>query len=718
MRHGVDFFRDEIRNGFYIPTAIKQSWAAHLDVLSEVDRICKKHNIRYFADWGTFLGAVRHGGFVPWDDDLDICMLRDDYQHFRQVCDEELPSNYCIHDYERHKGHWLFLSRVVNNEHIRFDDEHLLNNYNFPWLTGIDIFVKDYVYRDPDKEKKRCDDIMHLLAEAEPYLKSDPDRAIALYHQAEKRMAEVPEKEADEVVQLFPWGLKGAKGEAKRFYEKVTYLPFEDVTIPVPYCYNELLSNRYGSYNKVVKGAAAHDYPTFEGQRKGFEKETGVKLPFYTFDVVFPERDASGSVKTLAKECLEELRAYYEKIQKSADPQEISELLGNAQQLAVDLGTMLEQTKGEKDPHVKEIVKSLEEYCEAVFGLSENYSNESVKGLKAALDVVSDMHEKHLFGRKEVLFLPDGIMNWHSLKALCERECELGDTDVYVVPLPVMHKDYYGRILSSDEEINKAAAFDEYVKKLDGMNFKLMSFDEYDLALHYPEKIYIQNPYDGQNPVLTVPPYYYAENLRQFTDELIYVPIGPVSEFTENDMPDMIAMDFYVKKPGPCYADRILVQSENIRKHYVDKLTEFTQELSKEYWEKKIVADEAVCMPATLETKDQKKTILYGIAPYEYNEHQDSFETSIRSRLKLFIDNSEKVNVEILLYRGEDAQSTENAAFAKMVEKTATEYGIAIASGIDAGRYTAYYGSSLPIVQDFIALKKPVMIADYSVEVS
>ena len=105
MDRSIDFFRDEVRNGFYIPTAIKQAWAATLDVLENIDKICTKHGIRYFADWGTALGAVRHGGYVPWDDDLDICMLRDDYEKFRQVADEELPDNYVIHDYERKENH-------------------------------------------------------------------------------------------------------------------------------------------------------------------------------------------------------------------------------------------------------------------------------------------------------------------------------------------------------------------------------------------------------------------------------------------------------------------------------------------------------------------------------------------------------------------------------------------------------------------------------------
>ena len=58
MNHSIDFFRDEVRNGFYIPTAVKQAWASCLDVLKEVDRVCTKYGIKYFADWGSFLGAV------------------------------------------------------------------------------------------------------------------------------------------------------------------------------------------------------------------------------------------------------------------------------------------------------------------------------------------------------------------------------------------------------------------------------------------------------------------------------------------------------------------------------------------------------------------------------------------------------------------------------------------------------------------------------------
>jgi len=63
----------------------------NLRMLKEIDRICLKHNIRYMLDAGTLIGALREGGFIPWDDDVDIAMRREDWERFRLVADEELP---------------------------------------------------------------------------------------------------------------------------------------------------------------------------------------------------------------------------------------------------------------------------------------------------------------------------------------------------------------------------------------------------------------------------------------------------------------------------------------------------------------------------------------------------------------------------------------------------------------------------------------------------
>lgn len=66
----IKYLEAEEREGFFVSSMMKRYWAAQLKVLAEIDRVCKKHDIKWFADCGTLLGAVRHGGFIPWDDAL------------------------------------------------------------------------------------------------------------------------------------------------------------------------------------------------------------------------------------------------------------------------------------------------------------------------------------------------------------------------------------------------------------------------------------------------------------------------------------------------------------------------------------------------------------------------------------------------------------------------------------------------------------------------
>ncbi len=626
MHHGVDFFRDEIRNGFYIPTAVKQSWAAALDVLTVIDDICKRHEIMYYADWGSFLGAVRHGGFVPWDDDLDICMKRDDYVKFREIADKELPENFCIHDYERQQNHWLFLARVVNNKHICFDENYLNEHNNFPWLSGVDIFLKDYLYKDADKERKRCDAIMHLLAEAEPILETNREKAITLYCKAERLMAEVSEDEADEVGQIFPWILKGGKGEEKESYEKTELLPFEDTYIPVPYKYNKVLKRRYRDYNVIKKGVAGHDYPTFEGQRKAFEKETGAKIPRFEFTPKMLQRP---------------------------------------------------EVEPPKDQD---------------------------------------------FRREAVLFLPIGPREWDSMERAFMKEAKDPDTDVYVVPLPLMPKDYFGNVELSDEEIIAAAELDKYPENVQAAAF---DFLQVDLDSAFFDRIYIQSPYDEWNPVLTIPPYYYSEGLRYSTTELIYIPLGPVGEFGDKDIPDMEGMNFYVTMPGPVYADKIMVQSENIRKHYVDRLSEFATGSDRKYWENKIVAVADLYGESKKTKKEQTKSILFGISSYEYYENKEEFEKALRSRMEIFRDNKDNIRTGIVVYPDYHetgcALNKDYGKFYEIVISLANEFEIEIIQMAESdskkilNQYAAYYGSSMPLVHKFVTFNKPVMIADYKI---
>ena len=72
LRFPKEYFKGEIRDGFYIEPLMKHAWAAQLEVLHKIDAICNEYDIPYFADWGNLLGTDRHKGIIQWDDDIDI----------------------------------------------------------------------------------------------------------------------------------------------------------------------------------------------------------------------------------------------------------------------------------------------------------------------------------------------------------------------------------------------------------------------------------------------------------------------------------------------------------------------------------------------------------------------------------------------------------------------------------------------------------------------
>lgn len=87
---------DEIRSGFRVTSARKQLWQIELGILNVVDEICENNQLRYYLIGGSAIGAVRHGGFVPWDDDLDLGMLRSDFERFVELFDKENHSRYVM----------------------------------------------------------------------------------------------------------------------------------------------------------------------------------------------------------------------------------------------------------------------------------------------------------------------------------------------------------------------------------------------------------------------------------------------------------------------------------------------------------------------------------------------------------------------------------------------------------------------------------------------
>lgn len=86
-----------------------------LDILLEFDRICRKYHLKYTLAWGTMLGAVRHGGFIPWDADADILMLREDYEAFCSICEKELDSRFFLQTKHTEPAYRYNVARLRKN---------------------------------------------------------------------------------------------------------------------------------------------------------------------------------------------------------------------------------------------------------------------------------------------------------------------------------------------------------------------------------------------------------------------------------------------------------------------------------------------------------------------------------------------------------------------------------------------------------------------------
>lgn len=132
-----------------------------LEVFIEVKKICDKHNIRYFAIGGTCIGAVRHNGFIPWDDDLDIAIPINDFEKFKELCKKELPEPYELFICPDHK-HNPSLFIKVHNTQTTFIEKYELDYPDDYKGVFIDVFPISGVPSD-EKERKRYFTKLKLL---------------------------------------------------------------------------------------------------------------------------------------------------------------------------------------------------------------------------------------------------------------------------------------------------------------------------------------------------------------------------------------------------------------------------------------------------------------------------------------------------------------------------------------------------------------------------
>lgn len=297
MEFPKGYFQEETRDGFTISEMMKRAWGAILEVLQVIDEICARNHITYYADGGTLLGAIRHHGFIPWDDDLDICLLRDEYKRLLAVLPGELPPGFVAAGmYADSKR----LQQADNAAHLRViaDEEYwnfpsyLARFHGFPYpRIGIDIFPIDYLSGDQEVLHLQVS-IYHMihftiqnwelyikeglleqqLQEIERVCAVKLDRSTDLVHQlwllADKVASQTRREDATEAdnIAFMSSEQEIIHGRKLEWFAQAIRVPFECTTIPVPSGYEEMLTSMYGDYMTPVKGTANHDYPFYQKQ--------------------------------------------------------------------------------------------------------------------------------------------------------------------------------------------------------------------------------------------------------------------------------------------------------------------------------------------------------------------------------------------------------------------------------------------------------------------
>lgn len=280
------FYKEETRNGYIISTQMKKVWAVELDLLARFLEACRKYNLKCFADAGTLLGAVRHRGMIPWDDDIDLVMFREDYDKMVTVADAEFEKPYFFQN--------VYSDTCYDRGHAQFRNSETTGMLSVERDMGcrhnmgifIDIFVLDGVtdncfllemQKIKIMLKKKL--IYHCIYadRASNYWKHKICKVIAeigwkgkykeIFKSIENNLRRYSVHECELVAPLnFIFETK-KRIRNKHFYDQEIWLDFENIKVPAPANFHEFLTTRYGDYMKPVQVSTTHGEVFFDVDR-------------------------------------------------------------------------------------------------------------------------------------------------------------------------------------------------------------------------------------------------------------------------------------------------------------------------------------------------------------------------------------------------------------------------------------------------------------------
>lgn len=422
------------------------------------------------------------------------------------------------------------------------------------------------------------------------------------------------------------------------------------------------------------------------------------------------------------------------------------ELLADCQNAAVAIGTLIEETEGEG--HFA--VTVLEEYCELVYQIYEELSldrnvntvnaNKVYKSLRQKLIKASNSIKNDIKIRTEAVFLPYKASMWDSLESVWKAADADPDCDAYVIPIPYFDKNPDG---SFKEEHYEGNQYPKYVP--------ITKYDEFDFGKHMPDVIYIHNAYDDWNLVTSVHPDFYSQNLKKYTEELVYIPYFVLGEIDPDNEQAVEGMKHFCFMPGIIHADKVIVQSEDMRQIYINEYIKAAKKsglggehTDKKFLEKKFLGTGSPKFDKVLNTKKEaleipeewlkiikkpdgtwKKIIFYNNSIGALLAQNEKMITKMESVFKNFKENREEI---ALLWRPHPLiESTLTAMRPQLWEvyKAIRDKYLVEGWGIYDGTpdieraiviSDAYYGDGSSVVHMYQKTGKPIMIQNPDVK--
>lgn len=437
--------------------------------------------------------------------------------------------------------------------------------------------------------------------------------------------------------------------------------------------------------------------------------------------------------KKMALEFVQTLYQVHEQIRSMIDRKEMDhamDLLEQCQEGAIQLGGLIEQEEGEGFV----TVGLLEDYCENIYQFHENIgvngtgnSVKMYKVLQRQLIQVENSIKNDIRQKIEAVFLPYNVSMWDSLESVWKAADEDENCDAYVIPIPYYDKNPDG---SFKEEHWEGDQYPDYVP--------ITRYDAYNFAERRPDMIFIHNPYDDCNYVTSVHPFFYSKNLKQFTDNLVYIPYFILAEISPDNQQAVEGMQHFCTVPGVINADRVVVQSENMRQIYINVLTKNTGKDTRSYWESKILGLGSPKVDKILNIKKEdlqiseewlniiqkpdgswKKVVFYNTSIGALLQHERKILEKMKEVFKTF---KESQNDVALLWRPhplikatiESMKPQLWEEYRELVERYREERWGIYDDSADMDRTIAvsdaYYGDLSSVVQLFRKTEKPIII--------